>query len=100
MTDYLCLFGQVKRLPLVGLARAFITPAQAAGGPPGLVDNPYGLSLSPIFTSASAMNTPNGPAHVKKQEDSDDSPQKSGSKLDAKPAARTLNRVPRTCKLC
>jgi hypothetical protein len=42
------------------------------------------------------MNTSNGPAQVKKQEDSDESPGKSSQKLDAKPAARILNRVPRT----
>lgn len=46
------------------------------------------------------MNTPNGPTQVKKQEDSDESPGKSSQKLDAKPPARILNRVPRACNAC
>ena len=99
IADCLRLFGHPKRLPLSVSPRGFITPGQAVGPRPSFEDNPHSLSSSPIFTPAPAMNTPNGSAQVKKQEDSDDSPQKSGSKLDAKPASRTLNRVPRTCAL-
>lgn len=98
MMDCLHLFGHPARLPLAVSPRGFITPRQG-GDLDRFADNVHRLSPSPIFAPAPAMNTPNGPAQVKKQEDSDDSPQKSGSKLDAKPASRTLNRVPRTFTL-
>jgi hypothetical protein len=45
------------------------------------------------------MNSSNGPPQIKKQEDSDESPGKPGPKLDAKPPARILNRVPRSSPL-
>ena len=92
------MFGHPKRRLSVS-PRGFITPRQVWYLDQGLLITHTVSSPPPPSPPPPAMNTPNGPAQVKKQEDSDDSPQKSGSKLDAKPASRTLNRVPRTYSL-